>query len=334
MLADSTKMARGRHVGMRQQGVAVVTALLLTTLSITIVTSLFWQQHVQVRSIENQQLQLQNQWILRGALDWARLVLSDDANRSSIDHLGESWAVPLTATELEGHLDRERTGMTDSVLSGSIIDAQSRFNLKNLAPDGNIDRREVAAFRRMLTSLRLDPRLAQPTAELIASTHAGPAAASDAEATGGNRGASGANAVSHGRALGLQGTDDLLAVAGMTPAILAKLQDFIVVLPQRTAVNVNTATAQVLAAKIEGLSVADAAVLVAGRERAYIRDDGDLALRLQGKTAEPPGKDLSLSTSYFLVNANVRVNKGSLKMQALMVRNFMTGSKLVWVREY
>ena len=34
----------------RQRGVAVITALLLTALAITVVTSLFWQQQVQVRS--------------------------------------------------------------------------------------------------------------------------------------------------------------------------------------------------------------------------------------------------------------------------------------------
>ena len=45
----------------RQRGIAVITALLLTTLAITIVASLFWQQQVQVRSIENQRLQLQKQ---------------------------------------------------------------------------------------------------------------------------------------------------------------------------------------------------------------------------------------------------------------------------------
>ncbi len=51
----------------RQRGVAIVTALLLTTLAVTIVGTLFWQQQVQVRSIENQRMQLQKQWILRGA---------------------------------------------------------------------------------------------------------------------------------------------------------------------------------------------------------------------------------------------------------------------------
>jgi len=65
-----------------QRGVAVITALLLTTLAITIVASLFWQQQVEVRSMENQRLNLQTRWILRGALDWSSLVLRQDA----IDH--------------------------------------------------------------------------------------------------------------------------------------------------------------------------------------------------------------------------------------------------------
>ena len=53
-------MKRGlNHVlSKKYRGVAVVTALLLTTLAVTIVASLFWQQQVQVRSIENQRLQL------------------------------------------------------------------------------------------------------------------------------------------------------------------------------------------------------------------------------------------------------------------------------------
>src|SRR3989304_4381245 len=114
----------------RQRGVAGITALLLTTLAITIVASLFWQQQVQVRSIENQRLQLQKQWVLRGALDWAGLILREDAKHSSIDNLDEPWAVPLAETRLDqyiesGHAD---TDIADATLSGGISDAQARYN--------------------------------------------------------------------------------------------------------------------------------------------------------------------------------------------------------------
>ncbi|MET0980983.1 MAG: type II secretion system minor pseudopilin GspK, partial [Telluria sp.] len=76
----------------RQRGVAVITALLLTTLAISIVASLFWQQQVEVRSMENQRLNLQTRWILRGALDWATLVLRQDAYTNKYTALTQVWA--------------------------------------------------------------------------------------------------------------------------------------------------------------------------------------------------------------------------------------------------
>src|SRR6476661_764333 len=110
----------------RQRGVAVVTALLLTTLAVTIVASLFWQQQVQVRAIENQRLQLQKEWILRGALDWARLILREDARDSQVDSLDEPWAVPLSETRLDQDVENGREAGKDShaTLSGQIVDAQ------------------------------------------------------------------------------------------------------------------------------------------------------------------------------------------------------------------
>ena len=136
----------------RQRGVAVVTAMLLTTLAITIVASLFWQQQVQVRSIENQRLQLQKQWVLRGALDWARLILREDGKYSAIDDLKEPWAVPLSETRLDRYVESAalRGDATTAVLSGSIQDAQACLNLSALASHGNVDPVEVAAFEKLL----------------------------------------------------------------------------------------------------------------------------------------------------------------------------------------
>ena len=93
----------------RQRGVAIITALLLTTLSITIVASLFWQQQVQVRSMENQRLHLQTKWIQRGALDWARLVLRQDGfDNQSYTTLSAVWNTPLAETRLDQYIERER----------------------------------------------------------------------------------------------------------------------------------------------------------------------------------------------------------------------------------
>ena len=156
----------------RQRGVAVITALLLTTLAISIVTSLFWQQQVQVRSMENQRLNQQTRWILRGALDWATLVLRQDAYTSTYTALTQVWATPLAETRLDQYIERERVeGETfDASLSGEITDATSRYNLRNLENGNRIDKAQMEIFQRLLTNLRINPALARTTANLVAAS--------------------------------------------------------------------------------------------------------------------------------------------------------------------
>jgi general secretion pathway protein K len=304
-----------------QRGVAVITALLLTTLAITIVASLFWQQQVQVRSIENQRLQLQKQWILRGAIDWARLILREDVRYSSIDSLDEPWAVPLSETRLDQYVENGQTDSdaSDAALSGSVIDAQSRLNLTNLAPNGTINPEEVDAFARLLTSQRVDPALAARTAEFM-------------------RRVTTLNAVQGQTGDGtppqlpLAQVDDLLAIPGYTPENVETLRPFVIVLPRATPVNVNTAPAEVLAARIPNMSAGDAASLVAARRTAAFRSISDVSSRLPGGAGNL-ASTLAVATNFFLVNGNVRLSRAGLNIQALIERNGPKTS-VIWVREY
>lgn len=307
-----------------QRGVAVITALLLTTLAITIVASLFWQQQVQVRSIENQRLQLQKQWILRGALDWAGLILREDAKHSSIDDLNEPWAVPLAETRLDQYVEngRDDENIADATLSGGISDAQARYNLTNMCPNGTIDPAEVAVFARLLGNAKLDPTLALATAELMATTLKKPEAATASR-----------DAQPGPQPMALAQVDDLLAVPGFTPPMLDKLKDFIIFLPRATPINVNTASAEVLSARIDALSLSDAATLVENRNTASFRNLADFIHRLPGKSISLPASDASVITNYFLVNGKVRMNRAGLEMQALIERNG-SNTKLIRIREY
>lgn len=313
----------------RQRGVAVITALLLTTLAVTIVASLFWQQQVQVRSIENQRLHLQTKWILRGALDWGRLILREDAKFSKVDHLGEPWAVALAETRLDQYVENARTDSerSDATLSGHVVDAQSRYNLGNLSANGTINKSEVAVFGRLLSNLHLNPALAQATADLLAST----------QKTSAVRTVPADNAASNAaQPLTLLQLDDVLAVPGFTGEMLAALRDFVVVLPRATAVNVNTAPAEVLAARIDALSLSDAMALVASRNSAYFRDIGDFKQRLPGKSINESEKDIAVTTNYFMVYGTVTLNRASLEMQALVERSSSgnnIGTKVIWVRD-
>lgn len=308
----------------RQRGVAVITALLLTTLAITIVASLFWQQQVQVHSIENQRLQLQKQWVLRGALDWAGLILREDARFSSVDTLDEPWAVPLAETRLDQYVENGRADddAADATLSGGISDAQARYNLTNLCPGGTINPAEVAVFARLLSNAKLDSALAQATAELMTTSLKKPETATP------NRD----NEPSL-QPMTLDHVDDLLAVPGFTPQMINRLKDFVIFLPRATPVNVNTAPAEVLAAKFGVLSLSDATSLVESRNTASFRDIPDFSNRLPGRTLSLSASDASVATNFFLVNGKVRINRAKLEVQALIERNGTT-TRLIQIREY
>jgi len=324
----------------RERGVAVITALLLTTLAISIVASLFWQQQVQVRSMENQRLHLQTKWILRGALDWATLVLYQDG----IDHreytsLDQVWATPLAETRLDQYVERERVAGEnfDASLSGNILDACSRYNLRNLGVSkGQLDEGQLAIFQRLLRNLQLDAGLARRVASFVAAGLPAAAAATGDNPVEGAPKQSQASPVS-GAPVKILQVDDLLTVQGVTPAIVERLRPFVTVLPEKTPVNVNTAPAEVLAAVPSDMSVSEANTLIVRRKQAAWRGMEYFKQQIgENRTIEPQAADVR--SSWFLVDTRIRLDRAALDAQALIHRseNMLAGGgpKVVWIRQY
>ena len=345
----------------RQAGVAVVTALLLTTLAITIVASLFWQQQVQVRSIENQRYQLQKKWVLRGALDWAALILREDERISKVDHLGEPWAVNLGDTRLDQYVENGKTDVEDSeaTLSGQISDAQAKFNLSNLAKNGVVNLREQAVFAKLLSNLRMDASLAQQVAAQIALTQertmTGPPAPSGSTGAGDTdkgsdkgsdstskpgsetpvgESSSGLSTSSGSEVqfLRFSQIDDLLAVPGFSPEMLIRLKNFVTVLPVETKINVNTTSAEVLSARLENVSMSDAALMIAARDRAYFLDFERFKLQFSDKVSESARDVLDFRTKFFVINGRVKLNRSLLEVNALFEREGQR-VQVLWIKE-
>ena len=86
-----------------QQGAALLLAMLTVTLVATFASAALWQQWrgVEIETAERSRTQMQ--WILNGALDWARLILQEDARNGEIDHLSEPWALPLQEARLSSY---------------------------------------------------------------------------------------------------------------------------------------------------------------------------------------------------------------------------------------
>jgi general secretion pathway protein K len=328
-----------RHPFTRQRGVAVVTALLLTTLAVTIVTSLFWEQQVQIRSMENQRMHLQTRWILRGALDWARLVLRQDA-RDHADRttLNDVWNTPLAETRLDQYIERERVqGETfDATISGKIIDASSRYNLKNLARNRGVVREEVELYRRLLTNLQLDPALAQRTAQAIAATQALDVSAQGQQGQQGQGQPAQAAPIPAAQGslpIEFSTLNDLLTVEGYTPEMVEKLREFVIVLPEPNPVNVNTAPPELLGAVMEAGTGEGTAMAVA-RKTAWFKDKADFTSRVNTMT----GKTLTTNTynvrsEWFLVQSRVKLDRAALNAESLIHRKFNGATTLIAIRQ-
>jgi general secretion pathway protein K len=322
----------------RQRGVAVITALLLTTLAVTIVASLFWQQQVQVRSMENQRLQLQTRWILRGALDLSRLVLNQDLlDSQTVTRINGVWATPLEETRLDDYIERERLQgeSFNATLAGRMVDAQSRYNLANLAVGRQIDPTELTVFERLLSNLKLDSNLARPVAEMVAN-------AQKAVSQGGGGGQTPAQqSSSSSEPMELLRVEDLLAVSGFTPQVIERLRDYVIILPAKIRVNVNTAPPELISALIPNLSLSDAAAVVNTRDRgAYYRNLPDFETQPAVKAALTSGGSagatrpaIVVKSDYFLAFSQVRLDRAALGTQSLLSRPGTPTTSVVWIRE-
>ena len=204
---------------------------------------------------------------------------------------------------------------------------------------GKVNPGEVAAFARLLSLTRQNPSLAQATADMMATAQAAVAPAPATGTTGGAGATAPPVPVSSPmskKPLGILQVDDLLAVPDFTPEALAAIRDFIVVIPSTTQINVNTAPAEVLAARIGTLSLSDATALVAGREGHPFPDINELGRRLGRNLPQEDLNQISVFTNYFLVNGNVRLNRAGMQMQALIKRDSFNGratTNVIWIRE-
>ena len=87
----------------RQRGAALLMAMLTVALVSTLASAALWQQWRQVEIDMAERGRTQTAWMMTGALDWARLILREDAvsgQGTGVDHLGEPWALPVQESKL------------------------------------------------------------------------------------------------------------------------------------------------------------------------------------------------------------------------------------------
>lgn len=303
---------RPRHA---QAGAALLTALIIVTLVASLAAGMVWQQARAVQIEAAERARAQSGWILQGALDWARLILREDARTDGnkpIDNLNEPWAVPLAEARLSTFLAADRAAANDdgpeAFLSGAIEDAQGRYNLYALVAGAEVP----ALERRVLERLCVTAGVSPDTAGVII---AGLRAAFPFPASGPQPSVDSAPLPPAGL--------DQLSWLGLSADTIKRLEPFVVLLPKSTPVNLNTAPREVIAALFDGMNLSSAEQLVQSRRTQPLQSI-EAAQAFLPPDTPLSGTRVSVSSSFFVVTGRLRLDERQLAQRSLVERQ---GSK-------
>lgn len=303
-----------------QRGAALLAAMLTVTLVASFAATALWQQWRAVEIESAERSRVQAAWILTGALDWARLILREDARSGRADHLAEPWAVALQEARLSSFLAADKSSSAsdsadnqlDVFLSGRIEDMQSRLNVTNLTDASKVSEPDLLSFARLFELLGLpQPELLQLAENLRLASDQRPGSPSNAFAP-----------------LMPQRLEQL-AWLGLSQASLARLKPYISLLPARTPVNLNTASAEVIYASIPGLEMAQAQRLVDERARSHFRTLNDAGRFIGELAGSITAGRHSVTTSFFEARARLRMESTLIEERSLLQRNGLA-VKTLW----
>ncbi|MEX6502077.1 type II secretion system minor pseudopilin GspK [Pseudomonas zhanjiangensis] len=278
----------------RQQGVALITVLLVVALVSVVSAAIVARQQLAIRSSANQ-FHVRQAWhYALGGETLAKAVLRRDLQqgdpRAPVDHPAEAWARPLAPFALD----------EGGELHVRIEDPTGRFNLNSLMRQGQVNQAALQQFRRLLRSLQIDKPYAERLLDWLDA---------DQEVSGGTGAEDNqyllAQPAYRAGNRALVDVSELRLLLEMDEADYRRLLPLVTALPAEATLNVNTAGAWVLASLAEGLPLSSAEGLVARRGNQGYADLPSFLAQLPGLQVQ--SQELAVGSEYFQVTSEVSV---------------------------
>jgi general secretion pathway protein K len=293
----------------RSVGAAILMALIIVAIAATMAATMLARQQASLVGEEARRHATQARWILRGAMDWVRLVLREDLRFNAVDHLGEAWAVPLKPISLKAFLavdQRADDAVFEALLQGKIDDAQAKFNLRNLEENSQPSTTQTAALIKLLSALGLSSKAKDLANEASANVLL----------------------LVQGALFEPRSAMDLMT--SLTSEERTKLSPYITLLPKQTKVNCNTASAEVLHAVVPGLDLSLAKSIVQRRAGAYFATTQQFTGQIPG-TKQQGAAPIDIVTNYFEVTGVVLWDALTIEQHALVERKGGLGGNNITV---
>lgn len=301
----------------RMRGTALVTALLVVALASTAAAAMLKQQHLDIRRASNVFNADQASLYTQSAEAWVIQVLLRDKQENKFDSLADTWATL-----------REPIDIEDGKMQLQVEDLQGRFNLNNLInKEGQPSKADRERFQRLLSLLELDSDLVFPILDWIDSdvNASFPGGAEDNDYLREQPAYRTAN-------VAFASSSELLQVKGIGSAEYERLKPYVTALPGQVEVNINTSSAVILAAMVEGMDLVEAETFVQARpEKGYEAVSAFLSEpALNGQKVE----GISVSSNYFSIKVDVSLDRHQSRLSSILIRdseNNNSGSGMIRV---
>lgn len=301
----------------RQEGIAVVTAMLVVTIATILAVELAWKTNLDLRRTEGLLTWDQAHQFGFGAEAFAAKLMEEKLQ----DQTGAAAVYSRTDDEQACRgfqFEIEQGGMT-----GGVCDLQGRFNLNNLLNSGKRDELAVKQFRRLLnaiSALNEDVDIEPDVAEVIVESAVDwidPN--SDADFNGAEADAYTSLQPPYRAAnFWFTSVSELRAIRGVTPEIYVALAPFLAALPvtngQQTPLNVNTAPVPVLMSLGDDITAANAEEWESDSAREPFED----ATPFAGFVDPAMVPYLGFSSRYFELKGLVSIGTTRLGMYSLL----------------
>ncbi|ENO92221.1 general secretion pathway protein K [Thauera sp. 28] len=291
----------------RQRGAAIVLALLTVGLAAVLAAAALADLSLGIEVHEGRFEQAQSRQLAIAAVDWTRNVLADDRRTSAADHAGEPWAIEIPPTPI----DRDPKAGT---VGGRINELSGRFDLNALHPGNPAHASARGQAERLFALVLGDAVRARLLADAL-EAHLQPATGTE----------------SGKQAFELTEVGELIAIPAFTPEAIAQLTPHVATLPARAPINANMASAEVLAATIDGLDLSAARTMVAARTHTWFRNRGDIAALLGPGLDLPAASALDVHSRFFIAHIHAGYGEAITRLQALLDRR-QTSVDIIWYR--
>lgn len=282
----------------KQSGMALLMAMLVVTIAAVTAVALSSEQSFSIRLTGNLQQNNTALMYATGLEDYARLFLHKDAKNSKTDHLEEDWAQEIPVLPIEG-----------GFLAGTLSDASARINLNSVLGSEQAAKTLVQLCQQLEISGDFVPALKDWIDENQIS-----------DATDGAEDDYYTSLDIPYRTANRFMTDasELRLIKGVDAELYNTLRPYIVALPEKTLLNINTIEKEVFAAMDLGI---DSQAFLDERDKDAFTSVEDFEQRMNITLEDEQKAYLAVSTNYFSAEGQVSLGEKLLVVHSLFYRD-------------